>query len=387
MACDTDRLIRKALENGLGRGQFRLTRIERLDSHLVGHAFKYHEASRHILGVYPYRIGFVDARGESRSADVMLKAKPDQSSIIRVYQGLLDQSGIKLEADLTHLLRHSDYWTPNLKEAVLFRDFEQPLKPYLPRSFGVYIDRATSYTLRLEERLPAGSVILDPDDDTTEHWQSGFPAITLKGLADIHARFCNRYQPLLDTSYFFVCDKQVMLQARELWQALFDVLRDAYGGLMNAEHARRHEGILATLGDWYARADGQPKTLLYGDVDPQNLAFAKTEDGFQLSLFDWERAAIGLPQRDLAEHLIYTLPVGFGKQQAVDEIEAYRRLFTAKSGADIGESAFYQGLVWMLYDLIINRLPLMMIVKKVAGKRRHSANGYVNAHALVRYLS
>lgn len=384
---NTNQLIVKALTNGLGNDQFEVVNIKCLDAHLLGHAFKYHEQTRNIAGVYPYRIDYLAKDGSRQSIDVMVKAKPDQASIIAVYQSLLDQCGIKLKSSLSDNLANSDYTTPNLKEAVLFRDFEGRLQPYVPASLGVYIDRASSYTLRLEQKLPAGSLILDPDDDTTQRWSPSFSELTLRGIADIHARFCNNYQSLLDTGYFFVCDLKAMMQARELWQAFHDFLRVAYGNVMSSALARRHQTILDSMTDWYALVDKQPKTLLYGDVNPQNLAFAKTEGGFELSVFDWERAVISLPQRDLVEHLIYTLPEDFGKQAALERIEIYRTAFAQKAAARIDKEAFFHGLVWMLYDLIINRLPLMMIVKQVARKRRHSDTAYTKAHMLLSYLS
>jgi hydroxymethylglutaryl-CoA reductase (NADPH) len=383
----SDRFIRKAFENGLGREGCEVTSIRCLNAHLVGHAFKYKGTSNKIVGVYPYRIGYNDKNGESRTIDVMVKAKPDQESILRVYQGLLDRCGIKLESSLSDLLRNSDYWTPNLKEAVLFKDFERDLTPYLPRSIGVYMEASSSYTLRLEETLPIGSVILAPDDDTTKQWAPAFFPITLAGLAEVHGRFLNNYQPLLDAGYFFVCDTKVMGQARELWQAFLEMLQASYGGVMAPEFVRRHQRILSTLPDWYAQVDKQPKTLLYGDVNPQNLAFAKTEGRFELSIFDWERAVISMPQRDLAEFLIYTLPDGFTNEEAIERIEAYQGALSKKAAVEMDKDVFYQGLVWMLYDLMINRLPLMMIVNKVAGKRRHSANAYANAHLLLSYLT
>jgi hypothetical protein len=384
---NTNQLIARALTNGLGAGQFEIIDIQCVDRHLVGHAFKYHETSRNIAGVYPYRIDYRSKDGVEHSVDVMVKAKPDQDSIIRVYQGLLDHCGIKLKSSLADNLKNSDYTAPNLKEAVLFRDFKKQLSPYVPRSLGVYIDLASSYTLRLEEKLPAGSVILDPDDDTTECWEPGFSRLTLEGIADIHARFYGDYQRLLDTNYFFVCDRTTMMQARELWQAFYDFLRVAYGEVMTPAPARRHQAILDSLADWYALVDQQPKTLLYGDVNPQNLAFAKTVNKFQLSVFDWERAVISLPQRDLAEHLIYTLPNNFSKQAALEQIEIYRSAFARESAVEIEDKALFDGLVWMLYDLILNRLPLMMIVKRVAQKRRNSNAAYINAHTLLSYLN
>lgn len=380
-----EELITRALTNGLGRG-CEVERIECLDAHLQGHAFKYCEKSARLLGVYPYRITYRVASASRRPIDVMVKAKPDEDEILRVYQGLLKGADIALRGSLVNYLRNSDYQTPNLKEAVLFRDFAEPLSPFLPRSWGVYLESATGYTLRLEEKLVAGSIILSPDDDTTERWAPDCSDLTLRGIARIHARFSNNYQSLLDTGYFYVCDTEVMTQARELWQSLYDFLAQTYPAVMTKSLAKRHQQILDTLDDWYPQVDRQAKTLLYGDVNPQNLAFAKTGDDFQLSVFDWERALIGLPQRDLAEHLIYTLPDDFKEQDAKKEIGIYREAFAAEGAISLSDADFLQGLVWMLYDLILNRLPLMLVVKHVAQKRRHSDAAYLKAHRLAELL-
>lgn len=318
---------------------------------------------------------------------MMVKAKPDEADILAVYQGLLDACGITLQTPLADCLRHSDYSTPNLKEAVLFRDFWSDLAPYLPESLGVFIDDATSYTLRLEKILPAGSVILDPDDDTTAQWEPSFAALTLNAIADIHTRFYGRYEQLRDTGWFPVCDSAVMMQGRELWQAFYDFLLRAYPEVMTADLARRHHIILDSLANWYADVDRLPKALLYGDVNPQNLAFAKTADGYQLSVFDWERAVISLPQRDLAEFLIYTLPEDCTKHDALDQIDFYLTAFARHNERETAHPPSLDGLVWMLYDLIINRLPLMMIVNHVAHKRRHAGRAYLNAHRLLDFLS
>jgi hypothetical protein len=358
-----------------------------LDAHLLGHAFKYHKQGRNIAGVYPYRIAFVDRDGVRRTVDAMVKAKPDEADIVAVYQGLLDHAGIETSSPVPPMLRHSDYTTPNLKELVLFRDFTGRLKPYVPDSYGFYVDEATSYTLRIEERLVDGSLILDPDDDTTERWQPGFSDLTLRGIAAIHGRFLDNTRELLDMGYIFDCNSEVMLQAEEIWQGLYGFLGRTFADVMTSERSARHREILESLAEWYGEVDRRPKTLLYGDVNPQNLAFAKTGDGFELSLFDWERAVISLPQRDLAEHLIYTLPEGFGEAPARAEIATYRAALAEASGKDVDDASFDQDLVWMLYDLILNRLPLMMVVKHVANKRRHADVGYINAHRLVDMLS
>ena len=95
---------------------------------------------------------------------------------------------------------------------------------------------------------------------------------------------------------------------------------------------------------------------------------------------------VGLPQRDLAEHLIYTLGEDFDEEEAMADVSAYRQALSGNTGISIDETTFNSGLKWMLYDLVLNRLPLMLLVKHVANKRRHSDQAYENTHRLIGIL-
>ncbi|MBV9008416.1 MAG: phosphotransferase [Verrucomicrobia bacterium] len=375
-------LIARAFASAPRAANFRLLEAARLDEHLQGHAFKYAAASSRIQGVYRYRLTYAVAGSASpRAVEVMVKAKPDEADIIRVYQGLLDHAGIKLRQPLPELLRDSDYSKPNLKETRLFRDYHEKLSPFLPPSWGEYVDEASGYTLRLEEVLPPGSLIIDPSDDTMQRWQPSFSDLTLRGIAQVHACFYGDYDELVRTGAFFVCDREVMVRGTELWEALAEFVIGTFPDVVTSELARKHRRLIATLPEWYAEVDCLPKTLLYGDVNPQNLAFALQESGgFKLSLFDWERATISVPERDLAEHLVYTLPLAFSEEEARAEIAAYVDAFGAAAKRQLVDTR--ASLDWMLSDLIINRLPLMMVVKHVAGKRQHAGEAYVKAHRL-----
>ena len=378
---DVGGLIAQALRRAPG-GPLKARAITPGDPHLLGHAFKYAGAGPRFQGVYPFQIEFDGAAGTREQVAVMAKAKPTESDILRVYQGLLDKGGIEPPPDLAQCLRGSDYCTPNLKEAVLFDRFAPRLAPYLPRSLGVLIEPATSYTLRIEERLPAGSVILDPDDDTTSAWQPGFSDLVLRGIADIHGRFLDGCAPLLQTGYFWPMTGSTMQRGLPLWRGLFGFLQRALPGCLAEGRGSVHQALLDGLGAWYPAAERLPTTLLYGDVNAQNLAFAKTADGYTLSLFDWERAAIGPPQRDLAEHLIYTLSPQAGIEDAWRMVATYRAALPRAED----DAGFQRGLRWALGDLILNRLPLMQLVHHAAGKRRHAQAAYLNAHRLLAAL-
>lgn len=376
----TDELIAKALAAAPG-GPMRLVEARQTDTHLIGHAFKYAEKSGGIQGVYAFELTYDDPAGARHVSPVMLKAKPSEDEILTVYAGLLAKGDVPFTGDVRAALKVSDYSTPNFKEAVLFDRFWDDLHPYLPPSMGVYLDTAHGYALRLEARLPEGSVFLDPDDDTTTHWREGFSDLVLRAIADIHGRFRGRTDNLAQTGYFWTCTSDTMLRAQDLWAALLSFMEAKCASVLG-DRGPRHRAILDSLVTWYAEVDAQLKTLLYGDVNPQNIAFAATGDGFEVSLFDWERATLSLGERDLAEHLIYTLPNGFAETEARAAIATYREALP-EAGPD---EAFVARLRWSLQDLILNRLPLMLLVNEVAGKRRHAGTAYVNAHRLLDML-
>jgi hypothetical protein len=68
------------------------------------------------------------------------------------------------------------------------------------------------------------------------------------------------------------------------------------------------------------------------------------------------------PACNLAEHLIYTLPGNFDKHTALKLIEISRTAFACMSVSPSTGLILEWAGVMMLYDLIINPLPLMMIV-------------------------
>jgi hypothetical protein len=77
--------------------------------------------------------------------------------------------------------------------------------------------------------------------------------------------------------------------------------------------------------------------------------------------------------------LVHILPGGFSPDDAEATISAGQR----SHGRSRSTRPRDEGLIWMLQDLIVNRLPLIMVVAHVAGKRLHAADTYVNAHRLL----
>jgi hypothetical protein len=60
---------------------------------------------------------------------------------------------------------------------------------------------------------------------------------------------------------------------------------------------------------------------------------------------------------DLAEHLTYRLPANFDRHAALEPIEIFRAAFARMPAVTIDRGLSFDGLVWMLYDPIINPLP------------------------------
>lgn len=90
----TNELIARAFSSRPRAENLRLLEVVCLDEHLQGHAFKYATTSSRIQGVYRYRLTYaVGGSDGERSVDVMVKAKPDEADIIRVYRGYLITPG------------------------------------------------------------------------------------------------------------------------------------------------------------------------------------------------------------------------------------------------------------------------------------------------------
>ena len=80
---------------------------------------------------------------------------------------------------------------------------------------------------------------------------------------------------------------------------------------------------------------------------------------------DWELAAMGLPQRDLAECLAFMLPERASREQISRQLEQHRGALERETGIEIRRDEWDHGFRAALCDFLVDRLASYAMVDRV----------------------
>src|SRR6185295_13238529 len=124
----------------------------------------------------------------------------------------------------------------------------------------------------------------------------------------------------------------------DLWTTLAQHAAPAFDAFTNARGEMRaaRADVLDRLPEWSTLGSSIPRTLIHHDFNPRNLVLrAGCDRSLRLCAFDWELATVGMPQRDLAELLCFTLPEGVTRAGVDDWVERHRRALARETGRNI----------------------------------------------------
>jgi aminoglycoside phosphotransferase (APT) family kinase protein len=160
-----------------------------------------------------------------------------------------------------------------------------------------------------------------------------------------------------------------MLAMAPLWHALIGYASDRFGQWCPGLPALQ-QALVTTLGDWWPRLLALPHTLIHNDFNPRNVALRATREGPRLCAFDWELAAFGLPQRDLAEFLCFVAGERAGDPQAIGAlVERHRRALAAAGGLSLDPAEWRAGFALALWQFLITRLPMYALIHRFRPQR------------------
>ena len=96
------------------------------------------------------------------------------------------------------------------------------------------------------------------------------------------------------------------------------------------------ENAIANLDKINSTLSTGPLTLIHNDCNPRNVCLHKSLGGLDkhMCLYDWELATLDVPQRDLAEFLVFTLRPTTPLETWMELIEFYRSNLEKYSGVD-----------------------------------------------------
>jgi aminoglycoside phosphotransferase (APT) family kinase protein len=121
--------------------------------------------------------------------------------------------------------------------------------------------------------------------------------------------------------------------------------------------------LVECVAEWSVPLTRLPRTLIHNDFNPRNVAML-TEREPRLCAFDWELATIGLPQRDIAELLCWTIGATTSRKEIAGYIERSRLRLASSTGTHIDGCDWELGFRAALCELLVDRLAMYAMVDR-----------------------
>jgi thioester reductase-like protein len=300
-------------------------------------------------GLYRFELSY--QRGTRvETLPAVLKAQVPDRDTIDVGTEVAALCGAELGAAWETHREANEMLSSHLREPAIYALEDPELVAHRPVVYG-----ARPGFLLLEDLT--GMPLLDSADQPGR-WQRPQIEAAIEGIAKVHSLWFGRpcAAPWLAPPR---CSAALVAQA-SLWKALagFACARP-FGRWLGARGLGRYERLRLEIGAWSKLADSLPQTLIHNDFNPRNVAL---RDGVRLCAYDWELARVGLPQRDLAEFLCFTLTPDVTEEALTGWLELHRRALESAAGRPIDASRWRQGFGAALADFLVTRLPLYVMI-------------------------
>jgi thioester reductase-like protein len=251
-------------------------------------------------------------------------------------------------------LRQSD-----ARERAIYRNPPSGLAQFMPKIWDTDHELAPGqYCLVLEylesaERDTGAGWIRSTDSDF-KHVLEGMAAIHAGGLGRA-IEMDSRIKPVRTPS------ASRMAELMPLWDELAKVSRAKFREFGGEGAVKRHASIVHSLSTWWPQYEALPQTLIHNDFNPRNFILRPERDPPQLCAYDWEIAAIGPPQRDLAELLCFTWSAGAARSHLEGILDQTRCLLEASTQSRLPSDHWRRGFRLALKYFLISRLPLYVL--------------------------
>jgi len=244
------------------------------------------------------------------------------------------------------------------RELALYEVRDARLRRHTPHCYGTLSDEMQNTWSVVLEYVGAAEL---PDFG---QWSNSATEAAVRGVAAIHSVWYTREDALRAMPWLApeaTCGR--MVEMSPLWAALRDYasrwFREWGGDALHALHAE----LIHTIGNWWPQLEALPRTLVHNDFNPRNLTLRRTAASLRLCAFDWELAAIGVPQHDLAELLCFVGGRVDGVRLAY-LLELHRHHLERGSGRKIDPVTWRAGFALALRHLLVERLPMYALIHR-----------------------
>ena len=309
-------------------------------------------------GLFRATLAVDGATTAPRTVDLVVKAKAADRHVIDVAVSVAQLASPELGALYTRFRDDIGFTRSHVRELALYTHENPRIRRHTPLVYATHCDDGREEWLIAMERVEHSG----PSSNSAP-WPAADLDVALGGLAEIHS-VCLGRETELRAHPWLAPDRDArrLIALEPLWRGLARHAKSCAPHWRNSEIAAVHDRLIAGIATWAAAPSG-PRTLIHNDFNSRNVTVRSGPDR-RLCAFDWELATIGLPQRDLAEILAFTLSPHVEPGEVMQWIERYRLLLEHATQSRLDPHQWLLGFRYALGELLIDRLAMYALIDR-----------------------
>ncbi|MES2179652.1 MAG: thioester reductase domain-containing protein [Gemmatimonadota bacterium] len=313
------------------------------------------------IGLFRGEVALSSRRG-AVTARAVVKIKPPDARVIEVAECVAALASADLGREFARCSDAHGLTRGDVRELALYRDTDHRMRAHTPELLAGSHDRETGRVTLVLEEIPS-TALFDARAESVA-WDSASLRTAIEGAAQIHPIWYGRATDLAAQPWLAPVRSRERLQSMApFWRASADHALTHAPAWRNAFVARAHTRLLDAMPGWADALTALPRTLIHNDFNPRNVAI-RHERKPRLCVFDWELATLGLPQRDLAELLCWTLSADASRADVAVWVERSREQLGAACGTRIDPVEWETGFRAALCELLVDRLAMYAMIDR-----------------------
>ncbi len=309
-----------------------------------------------LVGHFPYELEL----NQGSPIRVMTKVKPLDLEVILMLNSMAGMCDARLAHAFNEFKNHLGFENCHVRELMVMSQEDERLQKYIPYTYYQHQEPEREAYVLVQEYLE-NLEMMDSADDTSG-WTPQHIKSALAGIAEVHAIWYGKEDELREQNFrLYEQDTQSVKEKGRLWHMLGVHAIEEFPEWFSEADTKVFSKCLRSVEEWYPELDAMKKTLVHNDFNPRNIAFRKGVDGLTLCAYDWELAAIHVPQRDCAELLLFTLDEHATADQVNEYVEYHRKCLEFASDVPIDAREWRRGYQLCLWDILLTRVTLYLM--------------------------
>lgn len=324
------------------------------------------KSKNHPIGIQKYKLNYQIAN-ENHKVDVIVKSKINDDKYLDSLDKTFTQLEIKTLQPLKNYFEKLGFTYVNQRELAIYewQNKYPSLKKIMPPLLGYYVDEACGANILILQDIADDYLSTNALDTSTWNEQSINAAID--AISEAHALWLNKPAEL-NQKLFKYYGSTTLETLLPFWESILRVIKKQIGASIQQNDYHFFYQLIEDLPTWAMKMDDYPKTLVHNDFMPKNIGMRLNDKHYQCYIYNWEIAKIHLPQRDLVELLVYTLPEKFSKETLLTPIDHHRKTLEKKSNQKLSQYEWLLGYRYTLYDYMLQRVSLSIPLEKIEPK-------------------